>query len=214
MQIYVTPKANAPLSEVISHITSAAHQLLPSTVQINLTGEARKLQKSNLGLYAAFGLGVLFVYLILAALFESFIDPLIILLTVPMCVVGALLALKLEGGSFNMYTGIGLVTLIGLVSKHGVLITQFTNELRSQGCSLEEALVRACGVRLRPILMTTSTMVLGALPLLVSHGAGAEGRIQLGWVIVAGLLLGTVFSLWIVPLSYYFLSGLKEKNSR
>jgi multidrug efflux pump len=210
MQIYVTPQANAPLSEVISHITATARELLPSTVQINLTGEARKLQKSNLGLYAAFGLGVLFVYLILAALFESFIDPLIILLTVPMCVVGALVALKLEGGSFNMYTGIGLVTLIGLVSKHGVLITQFTNELRSQGSSLEEALVKACGVRLRPILMTTSTMVLGALPLLVSHGAGSEGRIQLGWVIVAGLLLGTVFSLWIVPLSYYFLSGLKR----
>jgi multidrug efflux pump len=109
-----------------------------------------------------------------------------------------------------MYTGIGLVTLIGLVSKHGVLITQFTNELRKAGKDLKAALVEACGVRLRPILMTTATMVLGALPLLFSTGAGAEGRVQIGWVIVAGLLVGTLFSLFVVPVAYYFLAGVRE----
>ena len=210
MELDVTPVAGASMSQVLNHVMTMMSQVLPPDIQINLSGEARKLQKSNLGLLMAFGLGLVFIYLILAALFESFIDPFIILLTVPMCVVGALVALKLEGGSFNMYTGIGLVTLIGLVSKHGVLITQFTNELRRKGVSLTEALLEACGVRLRPILMTTSTMVLGAGPLLFATDAGAEGRIQIGSVIVAGLLVGTVFSLFVVPVAYYFLSGLKK----
>ncbi len=212
MQIYVTPMSGAALSTVLAHISQAAAQVLPSDIQMAWTGEARKLQQNSLGLYLAFVLGLIFVYLILAALFESFVDPFIILLTVPMCMVGAIFALKLEGGSLNMYTGIGFVTLIGLVSKHGVLITQFTNELRAQGMAMQEALVKACGIRLRPILMTTSTMVLGALPLLFSTGAGAEGRIQIGWVIVAGLLMGTIFSLWVVPLAYYFLASTKNER--
>jgi multidrug efflux pump len=212
MQIDVTPNPKASLSEVLNHIMAITTQILPPDIQINLSGEARKLQKSNLGLLMAFGLGLIFIYLVLAALFESFLDPLIILLTVPMCMVGALVALKLEGGSFNMYTGIGLVTLIGLVSKHGVLITQFTNELRLHGKEVKMALIQACRIRLRPILMTTSTMVLGALPLLFSTGAGAEGRMQIGWVIVAGLMIGTLFSLFVVPVAYYLLSGLKPQG--
>ena len=211
MQIDVTPVPGVSLSEVLAHVMTVMSQVLPADIQINLSGEARKLQKSNLGLFMAFGLGLIFIYLVLAALFESFLDPLIILFTVPMCMVGALIALKFAGGSFNMYTGIGLVTLIGLVSKHGVLITQFTNELQQRhGADVKAALIEACSVRLRPILMTTSTMVLGALPLLFSTGAGAEGRIQIGWVIVSGLLVGTIFSLFVVPVAYYFLSGLKR----
>ncbi len=210
MEVDVVPVADAPLSLVLNHVMATMAQVLPSDVQVNLSGEARKLSKSNAGLFLAFGLGLIFIYLVLAALFESFIDPLIILLTVPMCMVGALIALKLMGGSFNMYTGIGLVTLIGLVSKHGVLITQFTNQLRHQGLELKEALVEASAVRLRPILMTTGTMVLGALPLLFSTGAGAEGRVQIGWVIVAGLTVGTLFSLFVVPVAYYFLAGARE----
>jgi multidrug efflux pump len=210
MEIDVTPVPDAALSTVLNHVMNAMAEVLPPDIQINLSGEARKLAKSNVGLFFAFGLGLIFIYLVLAALFESFMDPLIILLTVPMCMVGALIALKLIGGSFNMYTGIGLVTLIGLVSKHGVLITQFTNELRKAGKDLKAALVEACGVRLRPILMTTATMVLGALPLLFSTGAGAEGRVQIGWVIVAGLLVGTLFSLFVVPVAYYFLAGVRE----
>ena len=116
----------------------------------------------------SFGLGLLFICLVLPELFEIFIDPLVILLTVPRCIVGALVVLRLIGGSFNIYTGIGLVILIGLVLKHGVLITRFSNDLRSQGKSILQAIIEAAGTRLRPILMTTATMILGALPLVIA----------------------------------------------
>jgi multidrug efflux pump subunit AcrB len=147
-------------------------------------------------------LGVIFIYLILAALFESFRDPWMILLTVPVCVVGALVALYVSGGALNLYTMIGLVTLIGLVSKHGVLITQFTHQLREKGMSKTDALIEAASIRLRPILMTTATMVLGALPLVFARGQGALGQHEIGLVIVSGLLVGTFFSLFVVPVAY------------
>ena len=152
-----------------------------------------------------FGLGIVFIYLILSALFESFVDPFIILLTVPLCIVGAIVVLYLIGGSVNIYTSIGFVTLIGLVSKHGVLITHFANDMRQQGMTTREAVIKSASLRLRPILMTTATMIMGALPLVLSSGVGSSGREQVGAVIIAGLIVGTLFSLFIVPVAYSLL---------
>ena len=127
---------------------------------------------------SVFGLSLLFIFLVLAAQFESFIDPLVIMLSVPLSMIGALLALKWSGGSLNVYSQIGLITLVGLITKHGILIVEFTNQLRETGMDMTEALVKAASQRLRPILMTTGAMVLGAVPLAFATGAGAESRPQ------------------------------------
>jgi len=140
--------------------------------------------------------------LVLAAQFESFVDPLVIMLSVPLSMIGALMALKWSGGSLNVYSQIGLITLVGLITKHGILIVEFTNKLREQGVELVDALVKASSQRLRPILMTTGAMVLGAVPLALASGAGAESRIQIGWVIVGGMSLGTLLTIFVVPTMY------------
>ena len=124
------------------------------------------------------------------------------MLSVPLSMIGALLALKWSGGSLNVYSQIGLITLVGLITKHGILIVEFTNQLREQGLNLVDALVKASSQRLRPILMTTGAMVLGALPLALAHGAGAESRQQIGWVIVGGMSLGTLLTVFVVPVMY------------
>ena len=159
----------------------------------------------------------MFIYLVLAAQFESFIDPLVILISVPLAVFGAFLCLVLLNagaglglwnatGSWNIYTQIGVVTLIGLISKHGIMIVEFANQLQEQGKSKLEAVVDSATLRLRPILMTTGAMVLGAVPLALASGAGAEARHQIGWVIVGGLSIGTVFTLLVVPVVYLLLA--------
>jgi multidrug efflux pump len=140
--------------------------------------------------------------LVLAAQFESFIDPLVIMLSVPLSMFGALMTLKLTGGTLNVYSQIGLITLVGLITKHGILIVEFTNQLRAQGVETFDAIVKASGQRLRPILMTTGAMVLGALPLALSTGAGSESRIQIGWVIVGGMSFGTLLTVFVVPTMY------------
>ena len=146
----------------------------------------------------------------MAAQFGSFIDPFIVLLGVPLSIVGALIALRLGGGTLSIYSEIGFVTLIGMISKHGILITQFINSLRKDGVDLHEAIVKGATIRLRPILMTTAAMVFGALPLAIASGPGSIGRHQIGWVIVGGLLLGTFFSLVVVPIAYSFLGKYKK----
>jgi multidrug efflux pump len=153
-----------------------------------------------------FGLALLFIYLVLAAQFESWIDPLIIMLTVPLAMAGAALALKLTGQSSNVYSQIGIVTLVGLITKHGILIVEFANQLREQGRELREAVIESAVLRLRPILMTTGAMVLGAVPLAIATGAGAESRQAIGWVIVGGMTLGTFFTLFVVPTAYTLLA--------
>src|SRR5262249_25330037 len=142
----------------------------------------------------------------LAAQFESFIDPFIIMLTVPLSATGALLALKLTGGTWNVYSQIGMVTLVGLITKHGILIVEFANQLQERGMGKLEAVVESATLRLRPILMTTGAMVLGSVPLALAHGAGAESRHQIGWVIVGGLLFGTLLTLFVVPTAYTLLA--------
>jgi multidrug efflux pump len=149
-----------------------------------------------------FVLALFFIFLVLAAQFESFIDPFVIMLSVPLSMFGALMTLKLTGGSLNVYSQIGLITLVGLITKHGILIVEFTNQLREQGVDTFDAIVKASGQRLRPILMTTGAMVLGALPLALATGAGAESRIQIGWVIVGGMSFGTLLTVFVVPTMY------------
>jgi multidrug efflux pump len=143
---------------------------------------------------------------VLAAQFESFIDPFIIMLTVPLAVTGALLALWIAGGTLNIYSKIGLVTLVGLITKHGILIVEFANQIQAKGKDVLEAVEESAVLRLRPILMTTGAMVLGAVPLAIASGAGGESRQQIGWVIVGGLLLGTFLTLFVVPTAYTLLA--------
>jgi multidrug efflux pump len=154
----------------------------------------------------------LFIYLVLSAQFESFVSPFVILLSVPLSMTGALFALWATGGTWNIYSQIGLVTLVGLITKHGILIVEFSNQLRDQGRELVPAVIEAATLRLRPILMTTGAMVLGAVPLALSTGAGAESRIQIGWVIVGGMSFGTLLTLFVVPAAYTLLAAKKRAS--
>ena len=151
-----------------------------------------------------FFLSLVFIYAILSIQFENFIDPLLILFTVPLACVGALLFAYLLGQSMNIYTEVGLITLMGLISKHGILIVEFANQLHNDGLSRVAAIQKAAVLRLRPILMTTGAMVFGALPLLLSHDAGAESRHAIGTVLIGGLCVGTLFTLFVLPAIYTF----------
>src|SRR5690606_22405800 len=172
----------------------------------DLKGESRDYRDSGASLYITFLLALAFIYLVLAAQFESFVDPLIIMLTVPLSITGALLARYLTGGTLNIYSQLGLITLIGLITKHGILMVEFANQLQAAGHDRFAAVIEAASIRLRPILMTTGAMVLGSIPLALATGAGAESRQQIGWVIVGGLLLGTFFTLFVVPTVYTLLA--------
>lgn len=208
--IFVTLAPKANLAKAIQVLQSIAKNNLPKDIKYSFSGEAKSFLESNGQTLITFFLALLFIYLVLTAQFESFIDPLIILLTVPFALVGAIATLKVFGGSLNIYSNIGLITLIGLVAKHGILITEFANRLRLSGNSIEEAVMRAAELRLRPILMTTSAMVLGALPLALASGPGAESRQQIGLVITGGLLFGTFFSLIVIPIMYTYLSPWRK----
>ena len=175
---------------------------MPPTAQTDLNGQSREFRDARGGIYLTFVLALVFIYLVLAAQFESFADPFVIMLSVPLSMTGALLALWLSGGTLNIYSQIGLITLVGLITKHGILIVEFSNQLREQGEELFDAVKHAAVLRLRPILMTTGAMVLGAVPLALSVGAGAESRIQIGWVIVGGMSFGTLLTLYVVPSMY------------
>jgi multidrug efflux pump len=233
----VTIKGNiAPgysLGQVLTHIEGVTADVAKTPVQIDYAGQSREYKQSGQLLVLAFLLGLGFIYLVLAAQFESFVDPFIILLSVPLAIAGALLMLKLGDiisffimlmgmpfgadrftlmnikpiplGTLNIYSKVGLITLIGLVSKHGILIVEFANQLQAQGKSRLDAVVESARLRLRPILMTTGAMVLAALPLMFASGAGAESRQQIGLVIVGGLSIGTLFTLFVVPVMYMLL---------
>jgi multidrug efflux pump len=162
----------------------------------------REFASASGSIYVTFVLALAFIYLVLAAQFESFADPFVIMLSVPLSMTGALFALWASGGTLNIYSQIGLITLVGLITKHGILIVEFSKQLREQGHELFEAVVEASVLRLRPILMTTGAMVLGAVPLALARGAGAESRIQIGWVIVGGMTVGTLLTLFVVPTMY------------
>ncbi len=194
------------LGEALSFMDQTVTEVLGADASTALDGQSREFRESGASLYVTFVLALLFIYLVLAAQFESFIAPLIIMLTVPLAVTGALLALFLTGGTLNVYSQIGLVMLVGLITKNGILIVEFANQLRESGLERGAAVVEAATLRLRPILMTTLATILGAIPLALAVGAGAESRQQIGWVIVGGLLLGTLLTLSVVPVAYTLLA--------
>ncbi|WP_430398670.1 efflux RND transporter permease subunit [Ferrovibrio sp.] len=197
--------------EALAQLEEAVRAVLPRGVQIDYNGQSREFKQASGDIYFTFILALAFIYLVLAAQFESFIDPFIIMLTVPLSMTGALLALKYGGGTMNIYSQVGLVTLVGLITKNGILIVEFANQLQEQGRSRFDAVIEAAALRLRPILMTTAAMVLGALPLAMATGAGAESRNQIGLVIVGGLSLGTLLTLFVVPTAYTILARDRSK---
>jgi len=194
------------LGQGLEALEQIARNVLPPASQIDYAGQSRDFKEASAAFFVTFALSVIFIYLVLAAQFESFIDPLVIMLTVLLAMTGALATLKLTGGTMNIYSQIGMITLVGLITKHGILIVDFANQSRERGTPVREALLEAAGLRLRPILMTTGAMVLGAIPLAVATGAGAESRRQIGQVIVGGLTFGTVFTLFVVPVAYILLT--------
>jgi len=194
------------LGEGVEVIQQLAETMLPDSVRTSFSGSTQDLIEARYTMLLIFALALAFIYLIMAAQFESFTDPFIIMFSVPLSLSGAVIVLKCTGGTLNVYTQIGLVTLIGLITKHGILIVDFANERRRQGKEKVEAVFEATLLRLRPILMTTFAMVLGALPLVWAVGAGAESRHQIGWVILGGMSIGTLFTLYVVPVVYSFFS--------
>ncbi len=199
------------LGEALGALEKIAGEVLPDTARYDYSGVSREFKESGSSLYFIFLLALCFIFLVLAAQFESFIDPLIIMFTVPLSMTGALLALNLTGTSVNIYSQIGLITLIGLITKHGILIVQFANQLQGEGKSVRESVIEAASLRLRPILMTTGAMVGGAVPLAMANGAGAMGLKSVGWVIVGGMTFGTVLTLFVVPTAYTLLARDRSK---
>jgi multidrug efflux pump len=195
------------VDDALKAMDDVSRRVLPPTAQTDLDGQSREFRASGTEIYFTFILALLFIYLVLSAQFESFVHPFVIMLSVPLSMTGALLALWLTGGTLNIYSQVGLVTLVGLITKHGILIVEFSNQLREKGETALDAVVDAATLRLRPILMTTGAMVLGALPLALAHGAGAESRTQIGWVIVGGMSFGTLLTLFVVPTAYMLLAG-------
>ena len=201
------------IKDAIEFMKDASKRVLPPTVQNDLSGQSREFRDSSGSIYLTFVLALAFIYLVLSAQFESFVDPFVIMLTVPLSMTGALLALWLTGGSLNVYSQIGLITLVGLITKHGILIVEFANQLQERGMTLREAVIESATLRLRPILMTTGAMVLGAIPLALARGAGSESRQVIGWVIVGGMSLGTVLTLFVVP-TFYTIFARNHQHAR
>lgn len=201
------------MNSAINYLNKNLPEWLPPDTKYAFSGLAKEMLESGQSAGLLFLLALAFIFLVLAAQFESFIDPLIILLTVPLSIVGALAVLGLVGGSVNLYTAIGLITLVGLITKHGILIVQFANQLQSEGLAIFPAIRQAAAIRLRPILMTTGAMALGAIPLAFATGTGAASRSQIGWVIVGGLLFGTFFSLGVIPVAYSYFSKFARKSA-
>jgi multidrug efflux pump len=201
------------LGDAIKYLQDLAARTLPQGYTVDYGGQSRQyIQESN-SFLATFAFALIVIFLSLAALFESFRDPLIILISVPMSLAGALIfiALGVGGATLNIYTEVGLVTLMGLISKHGILIVEFANAQQMEGKTKLESIQLAAGIRLRPILMTTAAMVFGVVPLVVSTGAGAVSRFNLGLVIASGLSIGTLFTLFVVPAFYLLLAADHSK---
>ncbi|MEJ7137070.1 efflux RND transporter permease subunit [Amphibiibacter pelophylacis] len=188
-----------------------AAEVLPPGYTLDTDGPMREFLQSANSLNTVFALALLFIFLVLAAQFESFIDPFIVMLCVPLALLGALLALWLTGGSLSVFSQIGLIALVGIITKNGILIVEFANQQRElRGLDKTRAAIEAATLRLRPILMTSLAMILGALPLALASGAGAESRSQIGWVIVGGMTLGTLLTLFVVPALYVLVSRTKR----
>jgi len=197
---------------VVGFLKQTVHDVAPSGFNVDYSGATRQYVQESGGFVTTLVFAVVIVFLALAAQFESFRDPVVILVSVPMALFGALVFINLGVTTLNIYTQVGLVTLMGLISKHGILMVEFANHLQAQGQDKFEAIVGAAGVRLRPILMTTAAMVMGVVPLVVASGAGAAGRRAMGVVIASGLSIGTLFTLFVVPAVYLMLAARHQTD--
>jgi multidrug efflux pump len=200
--------------QALAALKAIAKEMLPQNYSVDYAGQSRQQMQESEALLITFFFALVIIFLALAALFESFRDPLIVLISVPMSICGAMIFINLGvgGATLNIYTEVGLVTLIGLISKHGILIVQFANDLQKAGRHKLEAIQMAARIRLRPILMTTASMVLGVLPLLLATGAGAESRFNIGLVVASGISIGTLFTLFVVPAMYMILAQTHHKE--
>ncbi|MCO5147312.1 MAG: efflux RND transporter permease subunit [Aquamicrobium sp.] len=205
--IAALPMPGVTTGDGLATIEEIARPLLPDGFFIDYSGQSRLEVEQGNTIMIAFGLAVIVIYLVLAAQFESFRDPLIIMMSVPLSIFGAIVPLNLGLGTLNIYTQVGLITLIGLITKHGILLVEFANQQREiHGLDRFEAIVASAKVRLRPILMTTAAMSLGVVPLIIASGAGAAARYSMGLVIFTGVIIGTMFTLFVVPMFYTFIA--------
>jgi multidrug efflux pump subunit AcrB len=201
------------IGDGINAMNEIADKVLDETFTTALAGSSRDYAESSSNILFAFGLALVLIFLILAAQFESFIDPLIIMLTVPLALAGAMLSLWYFNQTMNIFSEIGIIMLIGLVTKNGILIVEFANHLKQAGKPIQEAIVEASAARLRPILMTSLATALGALPIALALGAGAKSRMGMGIVVIGGLLLSLILTLYVIPAMYTYMSRKKKESS-
>jgi multidrug efflux pump len=212
--ISATPAAGVSLGEAIEEMDNISKRVLPSGFSTGLAGQSRDYAESSASLIFAFIFAIVLIYLVLAAQFESLVDPFIILLTVPMAVTGALLSLWVTGQSINVFSEIGIIMLIGLITKNGILIVEFANQRKEEGMKVTEAVLAAAASRFRPILMTTLAMIFGALPIALSLGTSSGSRTSLGIVVVGGLIFAGVLTLYVIPSVYsYFSRPYRAKDT-
>ena len=198
------------LPEAIDVMNEIIKTELPPQVRISYGGQTREFVESSSSIYFTFLLALLVVFLVLAAQFESWVHPFIIMLAVPLALTGGLGALVFKGMSLNVYSQIGMILLVGLMTKNGILIVEFANQLRSGGKNVRDSVFEASVLRLRPILMTSFATVMGAVPLAIASGAGAESRLAIGWVIIGGVLFATMLTIFVVPVLYTLLAGFTK----
>ncbi|WP_317932379.1 efflux RND transporter permease subunit [Halioxenophilus sp. WMMB6] len=216
--IGAVPRPNIAYGDALGMLEDIAADVLPKGYTVDYAGQSRQFKTEGSALVVTFFFALVVIYLVLSAQFESFRDPIIMLVTVPMSICGALLVLnflglfRVPGATLNIYTQIGLLTLIGVISKHGILIVEFANKLQSEGRSKRQAIEEAAAIRLRPVLMTTAALVLAMLPMLVASGPGAISRFSMGLVIAAGMTIGTAFTLYVLPAVYLFIGRDYAKN--
>ncbi|MBM2883358.1 efflux RND transporter permease subunit [Chromobacterium phragmitis] len=208
--VTISGVAGVSQNEALQFLRDEVQKAAPSGYSVDYAGQSRQFMQESGGFLVTMLFAVIIVFLALSALFESFRDPVVILVSVPLALFGAMIFIFLGFSSLNIYTEVGLVTLMGLISKHGILIVEVANELRKTGLSKREAIEEAASIRLRPILMTTAAMVFGVIPLVIASGAGAAGRYAMGLVIFTGLSIGTLFTLFVVPAMYMFLASRRE----
>jgi multidrug efflux pump len=205
---------NTKLGKGLESMDAVAKEVLNDTYSTALAGQSKEFQESSGNLYFAFAFALILIYLVLSAQFESFRDPFIIMFTVPLALAGTLLSLWYFGETLNIFSQIGIIMLIGLVSKNGILIVEFANQRKATGMSINDSIVGAAKARFRPILMTSLSTVLGVLPIALALGAGSESRVSMGIAVVGGLIFSTILTLFVIPAIYTFFTGKKGRVSR
>jgi hydrophobic/amphiphilic exporter-1 (mainly G- bacteria), HAE1 family len=206
-------KDGVSLGEALQKVNELSQSVMPPGARLLPLGEAATLEENSSGMLLTFGFAIAIIFLVLAAQFESVLSSVIIMTTVPLGLACAVIALLVTGSSLNVYSQIGLVLLVGVMAKNGILIVEFANHLRDQGATVREAIEKATSIRLRPVMMTMIATILGGVPLVLAQGAGAEARIALGWVIVGGLGFATLVTLYITPVSYLLIARFAKPQA-